>query len=408
MATTTTAQNAKQQAAIKAQQQANRDFMELGIEIPIYANAQNGTNYVVGGNPMNFDVPIIPGAYVHKLTIRHNLDVNYTPAGTSPEANLTAAGETAAFSNVEVRFGNKQAEIHPYIARQLAKMAGSLAAPTGMEFGTQNADIQSQLYTSPTLASGANTWQYDVDIPLNLLHPMSVNGILPISGSGTRVQISLTPTAAFAVDGADPLQNCIDTNGTVAVSGTVQVIAWYRDWQSFATRNQLAPSLAGMSTVQVIKPQSIQPLTSGTMNFKRLTNPYPFVKFVSLVIDGLQSSKFSSASNIQAFEIDKAENTSSVFVKYDNTNGGMANYYKQIRQRYKQDFDEGVLCFDASTTNVANPSNLNGRAFLNLTPKGYPAARLGYTVGQVGTGSNGTPRVETWAVIINPMGIQAV
>ena len=389
----------------EAQKQANDAFMQLSYETPILANAQNGTSYTVGGNPLNFDIPIVPGAFLVGLTIRHDLTVNYTAAATSPYVNLTAAGETAAFQNVEVRFGNKQIEVHPYVAKVLARLAGYNRADTNTPVGAQNADVQSMLYTSPTTAAGNNEWKFDVDIPLTLLHPMSVNGILPISGSGTRVQVSLQPTAAFV--GQDPLLNAIDTNGTVTVSGTVTLIAWYRDWQSMATRTSLAPSLAGLSTVQVIKPQSINNLTSGSTNFQRITNPYPFVKLVSIVIDGQQSGKFvSNASNIQNYEIDKAENTSSVFVKYDATNGGIQNYYKGVRGTYAQDLDSGVLVFDATAKNTANPSNRNGRAYLNLTPQGYPAARLGFQVGAVG--NKCTPRVETWGVIINPMGIQAV
>jgi hypothetical protein len=400
----TQAQIAKMQAA---QQAANDTFMQLSYEQPILANAQNGTNYAPGGNPLNFDVPIVPGAFLTRLTIRHRLTVNYTPAGSGAYENLTAAGEYAVFQNVEVRFGNRQIEVHPYVAKVLAQLAGYNRTDTNRPLGNVNNDIQAMLYTNPTVNSGDNEWTFDVDIPLTLLHPMSVNGILPISGSGTRVQVSLQPTASFV--GKDPLLNVIDTNGSVTVSGTVEVIAWYRDWQSMTTRQALAPSLAGLSTVQVIKPQSINPLSAGTPNFKRITNPYPFVKLIHIVIDGQQSGKFvSDASNIQLYEIDKAENTSSAFIKYDATNGGMQNYYKRVRELYGQDLDSGVIVFDATAMNTANPSNRNGRAFLDLTPNGYPAARVGFQVGQVGTGTYGTPRVETWGVIINPMGIQAV
>lgn len=409
MATSTTSSSSQSaQAAAKAkqqQQQQNDMFMQLSYETPILADAQNGNTYQVGGNPLNFNVPIVPGAYLTRLTIRQTLTVNYTPAADSPEATLTAAGELASFQNVVVQFGNKQIEVHPYVAKVLADLAGYNRNETNMPVGLSNPDIQSMLYTSPVLNTGNNTWQYDVDIPLTLLHPMSVNGILPISGTGTRVQISLQPTASFV--GSDPLQNVIDTNGTVTVTGTVQVVAWYRDWQSMATRTSLSPNLTGMSTVQVIKPQSISPLTAGTPNYMRLTNPYPFVKIINLVIDGQQSSKFvSSASNIELYEIDKAENTSSAFVKYDSTNGGIQNLYKEYRRRYGRDFDSGVVFFDSTSQNTANASNQNGRAYLNLTPNGYPAARQGFQVGQVGTVC--TPRVETWGVIINPLGIQAV
>lgn len=385
----------------------NGDFMNLTYEQAVKADAQNGNQYSIGGQQINYDVPIIPGAWLTKLTARLNLNVNYTPNATTPNASLTAAGIYAVLQNIEVRFGNKQIEVHPYIMKTLAEIRGYNRTNTNNTLGQQNSDIQALLATSPTLNSGDNTWKIDIDIPLNILHPMSVNGLLPISGTGTRVQVFLTPASQFV--GKDPLYNVVDSNGTFSVSGTVDCIAWYRDWQSTTTRNPLGPDLTQLSTVQIIKPQQLNPMTAGTPMFKRITNPYPFVKLISVVIDGQQSGKFvSDANNIQLYEVDKAENTSSLFYKYDATNGGIQNYYKRVREQYGQDFDSGVLFFDATGSNTANASNQDGGAYLDLTASGYPAARLGFQLGAVSSANQITPRVETWGVILNPLGIQAV
>lgn len=176
------------------------------------------------------------------------------------------------------------------------------------------------------------------------------------------------------------------------------------------TRQGIAPNLAGVPTVQVIQPQQINPLTAGTMIYQRINNPYEFARLQFLVIDGQSAGTFCSASNIQAFEVDRAENNSSVLRKYDSTNGGMANYYKDVRQVLEQDMDDGYLFFDAMLQNTDNPSNRNGDAYLNLTggmgnvPQGFPAARYGVQVGTVGTVC--TPRVIVYGTIINRAGIQ--
>lgn len=395
-------------AALAAQAQQNLAFMRYSYESFVEANAQNGTAYAIGGPSLNFDVPITPGAYLTRLIIRPHLTVTYTPDAT-PTFNMTAAGLFALFSNMTLTFGNKQMELPPYIADVLNKMTGYNRQGSNGSFGDSNPDIQGMLAKNFTLSAGANDVLFDIDLPLNMLHPLSVNGILPISGTGTRVQLRLDPAINWI--GKDPLQNVCDTNGTIAVTGNVEVICVYRDWQSTATRQQLIPNLGGLSTVQVIKPQNISPLTAGTMNFRRITNPYPFLKLINIVIDGQQSGKFvSSASNIVGYEVDKAENTSSAFYRYDPTNGSMSNYYKAVREVYGQDFDSGLLFFDAIGRNTANSSNQDGAAYLDLTANNYPAARQGFQVNTVGNpaATQITPRVETWGIILNPVGIQAV
>lgn len=402
---------AQQQQVSKAQAQAiaarnkqNADFMRYSYEQPELASAQNGNAYVPGGNPLSFLAPVTELAYATRLTVRTNLTFTYTAAATSPYINLTAAAPWSHVKEVEVVFGNTQIKVHPFFEYLATQMRGYNRQWPGEVIGNSVADIQSQIYKSPTIAAGSNTWQTDIDIPLNRIHPASVWGLLPIMGTGTRLQANVTPAAAFV--GKDPLENVIDTNGTItAISGTVQLIVWYRDYKSMSTRMAVAPNLAGVPTVQVIKPQEINPLTAGTMNYKRIDNPYEFARLISVVIDGQASSTFCLASNISAYEIDRAENNSSVLLKYDNTNGGMVNYYRQARDQFGQDLPDGVLAFDAMTRNVADPSTMNGDAYLNLGASGFPAARLGFQVGAVSS-ANVTPRVVTYGTVINRAGIR--
>lgn len=410
MAATATNNSQAQQLAQLQQQvrQQNLQYMRYSYKQYALADAQNGTSYQVGGNPLVFLVPIIEGAYAEKLIIRTTLNVNYTPASSGPVASLNAAAPWNVFREVEVVFGNTVIDIHPYVANILSRMMGYLREYPGQALGYEDPTTQSLFYQAPTLNSGNNTWQFDIDVPLNALHPLSVAGLIPIMGTGTRLQVNVTPCTSFT--GSDPLLNPVSTNGTIAVSGTVQVIVQYRDYKSFWTRQVLQPNLDPLvvPAIQMIETQQINPLTSGTPMYQRIENPYEFAKMISIVIDGNSSGTFASTSNIQLYELDRAQNTSSVLRKFDATNGGMANYYRLIRGLYGQDLPPGVLVFDAVSENTSDPSLQDGVNYLNLTANGFPAARLGVQVGSVSTANGITPRVQTWGVILNRAGLQVV
>lgn len=398
-------QSAAQKAA--AQQAMNNQFMGLSYEQPFAANAQNGTSYVPG-QTLNFDAPVIPGGYLQRIVLSFNLTVTNTP-GTGSIA-LNAGGIWNVLSTVNVKFGETQISIHPYYeyVQSLMRGYGRVNGGLGQTINNQVANIQSMLYSSPSVSSGAQTWKFDIEIPLNSVHPNSVNGLLPLGQTGTKAQIQLVPPSSFT--GPDPLNNVVALTGnaTVAVSGNVAVTCIVRDFKSFASVNPVEPNLSGLATIQQIKPQEINPLTAGSYNFRTLSNPYPLVRYMVILIDGQSSSTFCSATNINGYELDQAENTNSAFFRYDSTTGGMSRYFAGIRRLYGQDLPEGVLVFDAPSMNTGNPSNQGGNNFLNLTSQGYPAARWGVNVGAVSSANNITPRAVMYATIINPAGISLV
>ncbi len=278
---------------------------------------------------------------------------------------------------------------------------------TGETLANQNTSIQNAIFKAPTVAAGANEWKGTIDVALNGIHPLSPYGLIPMGGSGTRGQVQLVPTVAFT--GADPLNSVINLNGNTGtitgLTGTITVTILYRDWQSFSMPDQLQLDLTGMPTAQVLKTQEVSPLTAGNYNYLRLTNPYPFVNLTSIVIDGQSSSTFCDSQNITGYRIDAAENTNASLRVYDNTTGGINNYYKKIRRTYGQDLDNGVLMYDARGENVVDSSLFNGTAYLNLTNGGYPAARAGFQVNNVSNANGITPRVVTFGLIQNPIGI---
>lgn len=390
-----------------SQADVNTFFMQHSYEQPAAMFPQNGNSFNQG-QALTYDAPILSGAWLNRLLIKLKLQVTYTPAASNPTAPLlTAAGIWGAINQINVKFGETQVSIAPYMLYLMSLMRGfNRPDPTRVN-GYQDTNVQSLLYSAPTLNSGVNNWELMIPLDLCGIHPNSVIGLLPLGQTGTKAQVQIVPTTSFV--GNDPLNSVVyGTNGTIAVTGTVDVTAVYRDYKSFSTTAAIAPNLTNLPTLQVIKPAEINPLTAGTTMFRSITNPYPVVRMFSLIIDGQSSGTFCNAQNIQTLELDQAENTNSAFYRYDSTTGGMENYFEMIRRKYGQDLPSGAVAWiDAPTHNVANPSSFGGQSFLDLTGNGYPAGRLGVKVGAVGESATTgiTPRVVTYAQILNPSGI---
>ncbi|WP_067936762.1 hypothetical protein [Alicyclobacillus kakegawensis] len=399
----TTSQQQQQQQQQQQIRQQNLQFMKYSFRQWMRADAQNGTDFQPGGNTKNFLAPITEGAFAEKIIVRFTGNVNYQPASSDPVATPTAAAPYSLFKNIQITFGNTLIDVHPYIAHLIDRMRGYLRQYPGQELGYSVSNIQNLIAQDLTLNEGDNPLKFDIQIPLNTVHPLSVAGLIPIMGTGTRLQINVTP--APAIVGKDPLDNVIDTNGTVTVTGTIDVIIVYRDYKSFWTRNYLQPNLDAnfVPSIQWIQTQELNPLTAGTPMYQRIENPYEFALILSVVIDGQSSGTFCSADNLQLFEIDRAQNTSSLLRKWDATTGGMQDYYQYVREQFGQDLPEGVTVFAAPTENTSDPSLLDGVNYLNVTANGFPAARLGWQVGAVGSVT--TPRVETYGVILNRAGL---
>src|SRR5437763_393665 len=164
------AQSTQSAAQRAAQQQAmNNQFMGLSYEQPFSANSQNGTSYVPG-QTLNFDAPVIPGGYLQRIVLSFNLTVTNTP-GTGTVA-LNAGGIWNVLSTVNVKFGETQISIHPYYeyVQSLMRGYGRVNGGLGQTVNNQVANIQSMLYSAPSVASGAQTWKFDLEIPLNSVH----------------------------------------------------------------------------------------------------------------------------------------------------------------------------------------------------------------------------------------------
>jgi hypothetical protein len=397
-------ENAAQMAALK--ERLNSEYMRLSYPQFIKFNAENGTDFGPGKN-LTFNAPIINGGNAFGVILKVDLDVTWTP-GTTGTVTPCAAYPESLVSKLSVQFGNPQITSHPFIYRVLDLMEGYGRTTQDDVRGTRNAKIDSMLRQVPqTLVAGVNKVKFEVNIPLNSLHPASTNGAIPIGHSGTRLQVGLQLPSAIV--GKDPMLNVFDVtgDGAIEVSGTIRPVLEYRDHNSFTTVQPLRLDLSNISTVQTIELPSITGLSQGQYNHMAFKNPYLMPKAIHIVIDGNQSDKFSAADNITGFSYDTAENSNSNLFKYDESTTGIEGWYKKVRSTYGNDLPEGVLAWDTTSENIANVSSKLGSAYLNLSSNGYSSARMGVKVETVDN-TNISSRIVSYGIIVNDMGIQTV
>lgn len=384
------------------QAQINSQYMRKTFRQYAKMNNQSTNNYSTG-TTYQWDAPIVAGAWAEELVFKFNLSVDYTPAATSPTASLNAVGYDAAFTEIQVLYGNRLITVHPYILSVLRRMKGYNRTSYRDVLGAQSSAVQGILYSPPTLNSGNNNWVFQYSLRLNDLYEDDVAGILPMFSAGTRLQVVAQSPSSWV--GSDPMNNVLSTNGGVTVTGTVELDVVYRDYRSTADRGQYLPQMTGIPSVGIAKLQEINPLTAGSRVFQRLSSPYNFSRLISILIDGTSSQNLMTLSNLEAIELDAAESTNSAMVLYDSTNGTVSNYLREIRSVYGQDFGDGTIIFrDAvATSGQSNSSNQHGSTWLNGTSTGYPAFRIGVQAANVGTVC--TPRLVTYGQYLDPAGI---
>lgn len=390
------------------QAQRNADFMKFSHVSYIPANSQN-SDVFAPSKTINFNAPIIAGGYATEITLRVQLTLDVD--GTTGALKPTASYPYSFLNRVKILFGNDVQNVHPYIAYINDLLEGYGRQSQSDVLGVRNATIDDMLNKFPKgdLPAGEHKFDFEITLPLNSLHEGSTNGIIPLYSAGTTLQIQAS--TCQNVVGNDALDNPLFTTGDFTATvkdGSVQIVVGYRDYSSFYTTQSIQPDISGLPAVQVVELPAISNLSQGTVNNVSFRNPYLTAKIFHIVVDGVSPEKFSSAPNITTFAYDKAENSNSSFLRFDESNGGVRNYYKMIRSVVGNDLPEGVLVYDGTIgipgRNLANVSSKQGVNYMNLVE--YPAARFGVKVDKVDT-TKTTPRVISFAHILNDKGIQA-
>ena len=412
-------QQAQAQASVAAmQRQMNRDYMARSIIMQAVCPPSSGSgttqNYSAGADLM-FNFPTAGGAFVRSLIVKLTLSVN--PAvGTGATYALNAGGALSLIDRIRVNFNGTQHNFRPFILPFMEKMRGYLRNSTNAVLaGSSVTDVQNLLLSGvpavgAAVPTGATTWDIVFRVPLNM-HDMDPKGLLPSMGAGTQGQVEVV--CAPNPLGPDPILNAISvtagTGAAVTITGTVEVDVEYSDGSNMQGQSPLTLDLRGLPTVQLLEDEVLAPLTAGTVNNHKIATLLQHAIVLSVLVDGQQSTKFATLSNIQAFTLAKDAVLANKFFGFGSQFGNLAtvNFYERLRRRYGQDLgDDGIFPWvDALTTNTVDPSNREGVALLNMTANGWTDVHHGYQVSAVGGVAGITPRVVTHVLAINPAGL---
>ena len=407
-------QQAMQAQLLDYKRRANFRYMVESIDkVTRCIPTSGGTNAAYSaGQTLIFDIPTASGAFAKELIFTLNLTATFA-AGTGATYALNAAGILAAIDNIRVEFNGAQAQLRPYILKYLYQLRGYLRAAPGSVVASQTvATIQTALgTTTPGVATGANTWNLVFRLPLNALHDLRPEGMLPAMGQGTKPQVKIT--CAPNPLGADPVLNCAvvtaGTGGALTISGTVAVDVIYRDGTYLGGLDKLPLDLSGLGTAQYITDQTLNPLSANLLMRQRLTALMQHYYVIGVVVDAQQSAKFATVGNIAALEMDEDSVGQNKLQAWGLSAGGnisINDFYERFRRHFGQDLDEGVIVWVAAPGfGQYDASNGEGRQVLDMTPGKWTDVNLGYQVNAVGAVAGVTARVEHYLVSLNPQGL---
>lgn len=415
-------QAAAQQAALANYiNQMNRDYMKKTVRQKTVCPPASGSgvnqNYATA-TQLSYNAPVANNGFLEGFIIRISMSVTFA-AGSSAVYASTKAGEMALIQNIVVNYQGTQWNISPYILKDLARLQG-IYEPTWPNAVLASASHQSTIDTylsqgSLPVSGSSQTVTLEFFCPLNLLHPQDVRGLLPIDGDSTTAQIVLQ--TATALLGNDPAQNvwyAVSGSGhaITIVSGTVQVIAAYRNGKTMSQKDAMPINFDGIGTVQFQKDVSLTGLANATTLRQKITKLEQHYYALLTVIDGQQATDYATTANINYMDLGTDETGSNLFWAYGTgTNLDIREYFADIRYLLNQDLSQGIipLAF-APVYNEADPGNRNGNHIMNCDParNGWSAIHYGIQMATVSSPLSGvTPRVECHLIWVNPRGLVA-
>ena len=410
-----------QQVNKKALMQAGADYMARTIDKEAVCVMTNGgalsQAWPAAGGLLSFTVPQTLNGWLRGYKIRLSLTVTLG-AGTSAVYALTAGGVLSLIQQVTLWYGNNQQQFPLRVLLDYYQLQGQwqqnpwLNVPT---IGRNTASIDTYLSNGNAfpVAVGANTWVVEVFVPCNWVHLLDVRGMLPISGGQTQPFITLLCNSApFGADAWNNTLYAVSGSGhTVAISGTVQVFAVYRDGDTMGTRQKLALSVGNLGTMQAFYDGTLNSLAPNQ------TQPYQIVHIgrhytiLAYVIDAQASQTFCATTNIAQIDVVKDAAGSNILWRAGgDTNLDIREWFAtRIRTPLGQDLQEGVIPFVFATgSNTVNIDNTDGIDVFDNTPgNGWPAAQFRVKVNAVGALGSG-PRIQYYTIFENPQGLVVI
>src|SRR5579875_189177 len=416
----------QQSAALAAYQQyqvsMNRAYMKNTLrKIAVCPQSSGGALSQAwnAGQVLNYTIPSANNAFTEGVIVRMVLSVTLA-TGTSATYAANAAWPLNLIDNILVTYNGTQHRFRPYILKYLSQLMGYLNPPVPYTVIAANSDSTTQNYLNTginfsTTGSAQNLY-VEFYVPFNALHPQDARGLLPTMGGETVPQVAIQCCSQPL--GVDPILNCIAATGgsgnAVTVTGTVQVYAVYRDGTSLMGPITQALDLSGLGTCQYAIDIPLNNLQAGTVYRQKVSILDKLYWVISTIVDGNQSSKFASNTNILVLEADKDSVGNNVFWKYGiGTNLSVEEYFAQFRAPFGivpigQDLDEGIIPWvTAPIYNEPDPANLGGTHYLDTSLSGWTDFHYGVQLNSVGSVSGINPRVETHVILINSQGLQS-
>lgn len=407
----------EQQAALQAQiqKQQNRQFMALSINKEVLCQQANGgalNQAFAAGQPLTYNVTTANNGFITGFWVRCAFTVALG-AGTSAVYQQNAASPLSLIDSIQVLYGGVQHNFRPYVLKYFSQLQGEQSQPQPriVVAGQQNSYLQSYYNNAPYgVAVGNNTYNFAFFVPLNLIHPQDVRGILPIQNGETTCQVVVN--CQGAPFGNDATLNSFSlvsgSNGTAAVTGTVAIIAIYKDGQSFTQLSALQPNLSGVETVQFLRDANLTNVQAGNVFRNKISflqrMPWVFLT----VIDGVSPTKFASTSNIQLIDTTADAVGNRPFWRYGlNTNLDVREFYSDLSGvmggQLQQDLDEGFFPIVYGPLFQQSDAGLQeGQAYLNMTTEnGWTDFHYGVQLAATGANAAGGARVECHVVALN-------
>lgn len=401
-------------AYAEARRIANAHYMAASIPkwaVCPPASGSGTTQNYAAGTTLLWNLPTAGGAFAQALLFTCNLTLTMA-AGASALYAANAGAPYNLFSEVRVLYNGVQVRTHPIITKYMAALRGYDRARPSVALQNNNATLDAALVGTTPVAVGANTWNFVFRLPLAVLHEAHPAGCLPMMGSGTQAQVALD--CAPGALGADPLLFATAaTTGTgqaVTVTGTIKIEVIYFDGTNLYSPTPLKLDLDGEPTAQYYIDTPVTPLAAGVTTRQRIATLLQHYFVIAIVIDGQQSTTFSTIANLQGFELDEDSVGQNVLMRFGTgTNISINDYYEWIRYFFTQDLDQGVIVWVAGAQRgQTNPSNREGQQILNMVPGGWTDINHGYNLIAIQGVAGITARVQTYLVSANPAGLLIV
>jgi hypothetical protein len=416
-------QQAQVQQMLDAQRVQNRQFMSYSINKEVLCQQANGganSQPYVTGQPLTYNVTTSNNGFITGFWVRVNLSLALA-AGTAATYSTTASYPLSVIDSIVVNYGQTQHNFRPYMMKYYSELQAQShqLQPRSIIAGASNANLDSYWsnYLAPSqnvTVTGNKTVNFALFVPLNMLHPQDVRGILPVQNGETTCQIIIN--CAGALYGSDAILNpfAIGTGaGTgqavtvnAGASSVVQIIAIYKDGMSFRQLNALQPNLQGIQTVQFLRDTPLVNIVGGQLFSGKVSFLHQIPYLFITVLDGVQTASFALTSNIQLIQASADATGNRLFYRYGlNTNMDLREWYSDLigvgGGLLQQDIDEGVFpLIYAPIFQQSDAGLLEGHHYLDMTTSsGWTDFHYGIQLAAVG--SNGAPRIEVHAIILN-------